>query len=148
MPEDDRVAGHSSRRAGDIAMHDRPLRILLADDDEINRAIIEHLIQDRPAAVLTMAEDGRRALELAQAQRFDLLIFDLNMPHINGDRLIRHLRASQSLNSGSAMILFTAATDASGTVAGARGVNLADMVLPKPIRAEAFLAAVDRFSLR
>ncbi|WP_225027970.1 response regulator [Xinfangfangia pollutisoli] len=120
----------------------RPIRILVADDDEINRAIVGHLIATLPEAMLTEAADGRAALELAQTQRFDVLIFDLNMPEIKGDRLIRHLRASQSLNAASAMVLFSAAADASGQIPGNTASALADLVLPKPIRAEAFLTAI------
>lgn len=126
----------------------RPLRILVADDDEINRAIVEHLLLDHPATELTLVEDGRRALELAQTRRFDLLIFDLNMPHINGDRLIRHLKASQSLNASCPMILFTAAVDGSGSLAGNRASALADMILPKPIRAAGFLDAINQLTGR
>ncbi len=126
----------------------RPLRILLADDDEINRAIVGHLLSPLPHAVLTEAADGRAALELAQTQRFDLLIFDLNMPEINGDRLIRHLRASQSLNADSPMILFSAATDRSGRIEGSRAALLADLVLPKPIPATDFLSAITRLTGR
>ncbi len=122
----------------------RAHRILLADDDEINRAIIEHLVRSIPNTVLTMAEDGRQALELAQSQRFDVLIFDLNMPRINGDRLIRHLRASQTLNATSRMILFTAAVDSAGKLDSGRATALADMLLPKPIRADSFIAAIQK----
>lgn len=119
----------------------RPLRVLLADDDEINRAIVGHLLPSG-IAVLTEATNGRTALELALTQRFDVLIFDLNMPEINGDRLIRHLRASQSLNAGSKMILFSAAVDRSGQIPGNRNSFLADLLLPKPIPADTFLNSI------
>lgn len=148
MPEDDRAAPSMAFAAVHSSSADRPLRLLVADDDEINRAIIEHIILERADVLLTMVEDGRSALELAQTQRFDLLIFDLNMPHINGDRLIRHLRASQSLNSTSPMILFTAAVDGSGSLSGHRVSALADMILPKPIRAGMFLDAIGQLTGR
>ncbi len=146
MPEDDHRGEIASRDRMPVSRSGRALRILVADDDEINRAIVEHLLIECVDITLTMVEDGRRALEFAQTQRFDLLIFDLNMPHINGDRLIRHLRASQSLNATSPMILFTAAVDASGIMAGNRAVTLADMVLPKPIRAVHFLDAISQLT--
>ena len=126
----------------------RPLRILLADDDEINRAIGGLGQHGMGQGRQQVADDGRAALELSQTQRFDLLIFDLNMPEINGDRLIRHLRASKSLNAGSPMILFSAATDRSGRIEGSRAALLADLVLPKPIPAADFLAAITRLTGR
>ncbi|MDQ2065086.1 response regulator [Xinfangfangia sp. CPCC 101601] len=125
----------------------RPLRILLADDDEINRAIVGHLLAECDA-ILTEATNGRSALELALTQRFDLLIFDLNMPEINGDRLIRHLRASQSLNAGSPMILFSAAVDRQGEIPGNRAASLANLLLPKPIPADSFVNSILRLTGR
>ena len=148
MPESESPGQGLADTPPRAAAPQRPLRILLADDDEINRAIVGHLLVPLPHAVLTEAADGRAALELAQTQRFDLLIFDLNMPEINGDRLIRHLRASQSLNADSPMILFSAATDRAGRIDGSRAASLADLVLPKPIPAQEFLAAIERLSAR
>lgn len=147
MSDDDR-AFESVSLAAALRSVPRPLRLLVADDDEINRAIVEHIVQERADIQLTLAPNGRRALELAQTQRFELLIFDLNMPHINGDRLIRHLRASRSLNSTSPMILFTAEADAAGGLAGNRASALADLILPKPIRAASFLDAIARLTGR
>ncbi len=148
MPESDATTARPSDPLPSAAAQPRPLRILLADDDEINRAIVGHLLAPLPNTVLTEAGDGRAALELAQTQRFDLMIFDLNMPEINGDRLIRHLRASRSLNAGSPMILFSAATDRNGRIEGNRAATLADLVLPKPIPADTFLSAVEELTSR
>ncbi|GAB1361161.1 hypothetical protein MASR1M32_03970 [Rhodobacter sp.] len=148
MPESDGSATNTPGPPSKAAAAQRPLRILLADDDEINRAIVGHLLAPLSHAVLTEAGDGRTALELAQTQRFDLMIFDLNMPEINGDRLIRHLRASQSLNAGSPMILFSAAADRNGWIEGNRAATLADLVLPKPIPAQAFISAVEKLTTR
>lgn len=147
MPESESPGQGLADMPPPAAVQQRPLRILVADDDEINRAIVGHMLSALPHSVMTEAADGRAALELAQTQRFDLLIFDLNMPEIDGDRLIRHLRASQSLNADSPMILFSAATDRSGRIEG-RAPSLADLVLPKPIPAAEFLSAIGRLTGR
>lgn len=125
----------------------RSVSIFLADDDEINRSIIQHLVDTRPGFVLTLANDGKAALEITMTKRFDVMIFDRQMPHITGDRVIRHLRASRTVNSTTPMILFTASADSASIssdadASGKRG--LADMILPKPIRADEFFAAIDR----
>lgn len=41
------------------------------------------------------AENGLRALELIQSQAFDLVVTDINMPHLNGLQLIRCIKASE-----------------------------------------------------
>lgn len=120
----------------------KPIRILIADDDEINLAILTHMVKAQGGFILTLAENGREALEQAVSNRFDILIFDLNMPFINGDRLIRHLRASQSLNANSVIFLLTAEADSNGTLSNNRTPHLADQVLAKPIRSEALFRAI------
>lgn len=120
----------------------KPIRILIADDDEINLAILTHMLKAQGGFSLTLAENGREALEQAVSNRFDVLIFDLNMPFINGDRLIRHLRASQSLNANSVIFLLTAEADSNGMLGNNRTPHLADQVLAKPIRSEALFRAI------
>ncbi|NUB44824.1 response regulator [Fertoebacter nigrum] len=125
----------------------RKVKLLLAEDDEINQEIVRSLIAMRGDADLVVVGDGRAALEQAMVQKFDLMIFDRQMPHLTGDRVIRYLRAAQTVNSGTPMILFTASVEHSTVGDGLHG--LADMILPKPIRADEFFAALDRlvFSL-
>jgi CheY-like chemotaxis protein len=88
---------------------------------------------------LTVASDGRAALEAALTQAFDLMIFDQNMPQINGDRVIRHLRAGNSANRDAQVIRFTAEAEAiRQPLPGAEG----DIIVPKPIRSSEFIAVV------
>ncbi len=110
--------------------------ILLAEDDAVNRAIVRHLLSELPAIDVVEAGDGREALERALERRFDLLIVDQNMPHIPGDRLIRHLRASRNPNGQTPIIRFSAHNS------GAVAASDRELFLPKPIRGEEFLAAV------
>lgn len=86
-------------------------QILLAEDDEINQEVIRALLAGTDLD-LTIASDGREALELALSRRFDLLIVDQNMPFITGDRVIRHLRAGRSFNAATPVIRVTADADA------------------------------------
>ena len=85
-------------------------QILLAEDDEVNQDIVRAFLAGGDLE-LTIAADGRQALEMALLRKFDLLIVDQNMPYITGDRVIRHLRAGQSLNATTPVIRFTAEAD-------------------------------------
>lgn len=116
------------------------VRILLAEDDEISQAIVEQILAALDDVDLTIVSDGREALLACVASKFDLLIIDRKMPLINGDRLIRQLRASRNLNSETPIILFSASTAAELKDMGASCP--ADLILSKPIRAGEFLAAV------
>lgn len=114
-------------------------KILLAEDDEVTQQIVKSMLSGFGEISLTLACDGRAALEAALTQPFDLMIFDQNMPHINGDRVIRHLRAGNSANRDVQVIRFTAEAEAIRQPApGTDG----DIVIPKPIRSAEFITVI------
>lgn len=115
-------------------------QILLAEDDEVNQDIVRAFLAGGDLE-LTIAADGRQALEMALLRKFDLLIVDQNMPYITGDRVIRHLRAGQSLNATTPVIRFTAEADFVlrdlKTTSGGR-----EITLPKPLSKATLVSTV------
>lgn len=70
----------------------RKLRILVAEDNEVNQLLITRLLTKSGHAV-TMAKDGLEALEMYRAgEPFDLLLSDLSMPVIDGFELTKRIR--------------------------------------------------------
>ena len=49
---------------------------------------------------VTVAENGRIALDLITASRFDLVLMDIKMPEMNGDEALAGLRAFESAKGG------------------------------------------------
>ena len=115
-------------------------QILLAEDDEVNQEIVIALLGGSNLD-LTIASDGRAALEAALSRKFDLLIVDQNMPFITGDRVVRHLRAGRSLNAETPVIRFTAEADAR-PIDYARIVGTLDVTLPKPLRRDTLISTI------
>lgn len=70
------------------------MRILIADDDEISRDMLEHTLL-RAGYEVETASDGRQALELIQAGNHRFVISDWSMPHLNGLQLCEEVRATQ-----------------------------------------------------
>ena len=66
-------------------------RILLVEDEPINREIAQALLEDVGFAV-DLAEDGAKAVELVQAHAYDLVLMDMQMPHVNGLDATRQIR--------------------------------------------------------
>ncbi|MGB3123650.1 MAG: response regulator [Pseudomonas sp.] len=72
------------------------LRILVAEDNPINQAIIKEQLEALGCSV-TLAANGEQALNLWQPQAFDLVLTDVNMPLMNGYELASTLRAHEPL---------------------------------------------------
>ncbi|MBA4352709.1 MAG: hypothetical protein C0427_15865 [Rhodobacter sp.] len=115
-------------------------RVLLAEDDEVNQQIVMAFLSGTTNIELTVVGDGRSALEAALGSKYDLMLFDHNMPHITGDRVIRYLRSGNSSNATTPVIRFTA--DANRADIRTNG-GLIDATLPKPLTAETFLSTIE-----
>ena len=68
----------------------KDLRILLVDDSELNRMIVEKFLESKEM-YCTPAENGRAALELITRQKFDVILTDLKMPEVDGYEFIQKL---------------------------------------------------------
>ena len=76
-------------------MADRP-KILIVEDDAAVRRLVTHVTKRTiPAAIIATASDGREALDIIRASGADLVITDSQMPRMNGDELVRTMRAQQ-----------------------------------------------------
>lgn len=67
-------------------------RILVVDDSQSVRQLVTIILEDAGYQVAEAA-DGAQAIEVARESGFDLVLTDLNMPHVDGISLIRELRA-------------------------------------------------------
>ncbi len=67
------------------------LRVLCADDDPINRLVLQALLEGYDVQPV-MAEDGFEAVALAEAQIFDAYIIDISMPGMDGVETLATLR--------------------------------------------------------
>ena len=67
------------------------LRILVADDETDTRVMIAALLRGCGASVMAAAS-AREALQIVERERFDILVFDIGMPDMDGHALIRAVR--------------------------------------------------------
>lgn len=85
----------------------RGLRILLAEDNELNMEITEFAVKSQGADVVK-AWNGREALELFEASGLwdiDVILMDLMMPEMNGFEAARRIRALDRPDASSVLIL-------------------------------------------
>jgi signal transduction histidine kinase/ActR/RegA family two-component response regulator len=85
----------------------RDARVLLADDNAINRQVARLFLQPQ-GPVITEAANGREVLDLLDARPFDLVLLDVHMPVMDGLEAIRQIRESRAVWSGIPVIALTA----------------------------------------
>jgi CheY-like chemotaxis protein len=68
-------------------MAERGARLLVADDNKVNRLLLKRSLELQGHRV-DCAENGRVALEMLRSQPFDLLLLDMEMPEMNGFQVL------------------------------------------------------------
>jgi CheY-like chemotaxis protein len=80
------------------------LRILVAEDNAVNQAVIMRVLQ-KMGHTPVLAQNGKEALTLASAEKFDLLFMDVQMPEMDGLAATAAIRESEK-KSGTHLPIF------------------------------------------
>lgn len=78
------------------------MKILLLEDDLLLNEIIEEHLEEKGHDV-DCAYDGNEALEFIYSKNYDILLFDVNVPSLNGFELLKHLR-DENINTATIFI--------------------------------------------
>ncbi len=70
-------------------------KILLVEDNEMNRDMLSRRLQRKGYGVVT-AEDGEKGLLLARSETPDLILMDISLPVMSGWEVTRLLKANES----------------------------------------------------
>lgn len=71
----------------------RNVRVMVVDDEDHIRLFVKTMLASMGCQVVAEAGDGRRAIELFDSVRPDLVLLDINMPQMDGIATLRELRA-------------------------------------------------------
>jgi DNA-binding NtrC family response regulator len=66
-------------------------KILIAEDDDLNRKNLKELLSESGYAVMAVS-DGKEAMEAFPTDKYDLVITDLKMPHVDGLQLLKFVK--------------------------------------------------------
>jgi len=119
-------------------------RIIVADDSTTARMFIKRCLQiiGLGDAEIIEAEHGKEALAAAKKQEVDLLLTDLNMPVMDGETLIKWVKASPKLGDLPIIVI----TSAGNPAKEAQLLELgAHRVLNKPVSPPAMMDALADF---
>ena len=92
-------------------MNQEPLlgmRILIVDDEPVNIALLEDLLQFSGYSQVVSTSDGRRVLGLCLERRPDLILLDLNMPLLDGFGVLKQLSGEIDPNECVPILVLTA----------------------------------------
>lgn len=81
--------------------------ILLVDDNDINREVVRAILEPLELSV-DEASDGREAVDMAAAKKYDMILMDSHMPVMNGEEATAEIRSSDSINCETPIIALTA----------------------------------------
>ena len=117
-----------------------PRTLLYIEDNLSNLRLVERILARRPEVTLLSAMQGSTGLELARQHRPDLVLLDLHLPDIQGDEILRQLRADP--RTAQLPIVMISADATTAQIERLRAAGASDY-LTKPIDVRAFLALVD-----
>ena len=115
--------------------------ILLVDDSSTARMFIRRCLQIAGCqdADFREAGNGRQALDMMKATRFDLIMVDLNMPVLDGRSLLKRIKASPRLCATPVVVISSTSNPAAEDELLAAG---AYTVLSKPVTPAIFLSSI------
>jgi len=119
-------------------------RIIIADDSATARMFIKRCLQiiGLGDAEIIEAEHGKEALAAAKEQPADLLLTDLNMPVMDGETLVKWVKASPKLSALPIVVI----TSAGNPAKEAQLLELgAYRVLNKPVSPPMMMEALEEF---
>ncbi|MBI3792505.1 MAG: response regulator [Gemmatimonadetes bacterium] len=117
----------------------RPLKILLAEDGEVNRQVASSMLQKRGHHV-TMVVNGALAVEAVRTGQFDLVLMDVQMPELDGVQATRKIRADARFAKLPILAVTAHAFQEERERCAAAGMN---GFLTKPFKAHELFSAIE-----
>ena len=143
---DEAWRGAAVEKEPDIQSNVAGMRILLVEDNEINCEIVEYILIEAGAEVVT-ANDGKAAVDAFAASApgaFDCVLMDLMMPVMSGYEASRVIRGLDRPDAVSVPIIALSANTFEEDVALAKDAGMNDH-LAKPVDIRKMLQLISRF---
>jgi DNA-binding response OmpR family regulator len=115
-------------------------RVLIVDDEDSMRLLLDRIVGSIPAVEVTLAASCEEALLLAGSRGYDLILLDLLMPGIGGIEVLTRIRASSPNTKTPVIIVSVMSDQETRIVCQSLGAN--DYIV-KPIERSSVVAAVN-----
>ena len=118
------------------------LRVLLAEDNAVNRMVAVRLLEKRGHTVVAV-ENGREALHALDREPFDVVMMDVQMPEMDGLEATAAVRAREGVQGGHVPIVALTAHAMKGDRERCLEAGM-DAYVSKPVNAEELFATLAR----
>ena len=81
------------------------IRLLVVDDDEMSRNLLERRINNLGYENIDTAASGNQAFDLMKSHEYDLVFLDVIMPDLDGIGLLKKIRSDNELESTSVIMI-------------------------------------------
>ena len=113
-------------------------RVLIIDDSSLTREFHSHIVKDAGFACVTAA-DGMEGLEKATAEKFQIILTDINMQGMDGYEFIRRARQNPDYDTVPIIIISTESKERDRQIGFSAGANL---YLAKPTDANRIVQSI------
>jgi CheY-like chemotaxis protein len=137
------IEPNSARMGRPETRDNQALRVLYAEDDEVNAELVRQLVALRRGVSLRVATSGAIALEIARADSPDLMLVDMNLGDMTGIELARELQRDRATRG---IRLVALSADALPEQIRAAMDSGFESYLTKPIIFDDLLAVLDKHS--
>jgi signal transduction histidine kinase/CheY-like chemotaxis protein/HPt (histidine-containing phosphotransfer) domain-containing protein/streptogramin lyase len=131
---------HESIDEGDAPQERRSLRVLLAEDNEVNQELTIRTLQRRGHTVV-VADNGREALALLEQETIDLILMDVQMPQMDGFTATAAIREREKIIGGHVPIIALTAHAMIGDRERCLAAGM-DAYVSKPLRVAELIEAI------
>ena len=124
----------------------RPLNVLLAEDNEVNQLVVVRMLEKQGHKV-AVACNGKEALTAYDAQQFDLIVMDAQMPELNGFEAAALIREKEKSTGKHVPILAMTAHAMKGDRERCLSAGM-DAYIAKPVRAKEFREIIESLAIK
>ncbi|HEY2574658.1 MAG TPA: response regulator [Verrucomicrobiaceae bacterium] len=121
-----------------------PMNILLVEDGRVNQMVAIKLLEDRGHGV-TLAHNGREALDILAGSSFDVILMDVQMPEMNGYEATEVIRHREAATGGHVPIIAMTANAMKGDREQCLAAGMDDY-LSKPVHSTRLYATVEKYA--
>lgn len=131
-----------AKAASEISKTERPLKILLVEDDIVNQLVVTRMIEETNHKVI-VANNGVEALDVLNNETIDVVLMDIQMPEMDGIEATRLIRKKEKASGGHIPIIAITAYALHGDREKFISLGMDDYIA-KPIQISSFLSVLEK----